>query len=425
MNRIYPQPPPQPRLLSTTDGKPCILDPRSYGGIVDRVISHADHRTRIALWGTCAALYRAVSAHFYRHVVLSMDLRMADGTLFPFKFKVDYQQESECGSCVARYTRVFDLVSPINSRLAIVLLQLLRTVRTFRTRATLNYDMFPPIPGPNIVLTSNCMPPGRKGWQHPFILVSDGIPAVPRVVINVAYNWPQQLVASHFSVPEHMSTVPEGVNEIVFHFQKFGERARYLLLYDQPIFYPGAAGYNLTFDVELRGTFTSASTPPVLQPNEYIELVDKMPVRTGLFNEIAELYASAIGHGKRGTRSLRLTMVGLEEFDAARDADAADDTAFARIVDSLPWADGEVPGPDMYAHDPYEPIAPAFVNLITDLVHHTKHERVRRNVKLLSSAEYLASLEHPADEDWWHTESDSKCTCCNTEQCLWELGMQL
>ncbi len=273
------------------------------------------------------------------------------------------------------------------------------------------------------------MPVDYSGWQTSFLIIPHGLPPVPRVVINVSYTWPQQLFASHLGLPNALPTIPEGIEEIVFHFKKFGDRARYLLLHVEPsidmgllnadLIYAGLINAGLTFHIDVRGTFTSSSPPPVLGPAEYIAPVIAKPVHKDLFSQIAELYADAVGKGKRGTRDLRLTMVGLAEFDAARDADAADEVVFARIVDSLLWDDGVVPRPDDYEHHPYEPVAPTFVEQVTDLVHHKKYERVRRNVKVLSSTEYLAGLKHPADEDWWDMGAESKCQGCHAASAGW------
>ncbi len=148
MSRIYPTP--VPRLFTASDGKPSILDPRSYGDIVAGVVAHADHRTRLALWGTCVALYTHLSSHFYHHVKVSDRLSTGDGKPFPYKFKHPDSHDAERTDAMSRYTRVCDIVAPINVHLADASLTFLRTVRSIRTRAGLKFDMVSNLqsPGP-------------------------------------------------------------------------------------------------------------------------------------------------------------------------------------------------------------------------------------------------------------------------------------
>lgn len=156
------------------------------------------------------------------------------------------------------------------------------------------------------------------------------------------------------------------------------------------------------YTIQIVDQLTSHSPPPTLAPGEYLELVRALgPGPATLFEQIAQMYAHATKD-----RELKLTLVGVDAFDAGRDADAVDDEAFARVAPSLPWG-RPPPAPELYQHPAYLPVAPTLVDSIEALVDPSKRSSVRRNVTLLSSAAYLAGIEHPDDEDWREAEEGS------------------
>lgn len=153
-------------------------------------------------------------------------------------------------------------------------------------------------------------------------------------------------------------------------------------------------------------TLHTKSPVPTLTNGERLELVTPPPITvTDLFDQIAQFYANTIGRGKSKYRALQLTLVGVDEFDAARDQDAAGDAAFVEISGDLPRA-GAAPPRSSYEHPPYWPIASSFVDYFKACVHKSKHERVDKYVNVVSSKEFLAQLgaQDRADDDWWCVE---------------------
>ncbi len=84
-------------------------------------------------------------------------------------------------------------------------------------------------------------------------------------------------------------------------------------------------------------------------------------------------------------------MVGLDEFNVVRKADAAGNKVVEAAIPKLPWP-GAPPTRSQFARPPYEDVAPTFVDKLTGLIHKSKHEHIRRDVQVLSSTEYVASL---------------------------------
>lgn len=109
---------------------------------------------------------------------------------------------------------------------------------------------------------------------------------------------------------------------------------------------------------------------------------------------------------------LKLTLVGVDEFDAARDEDAAGDDDFEDLVPLLPWHH-PIHELATYRHPPHRSVAETFVNSIVQRVHKTKHERVKQNVKVMSAEEYWARVgpqRRRDEEDWWSKiENGMRC----------------
>jgi hypothetical protein len=263
-----------------------------------------------------------------------------------------------------------------------------------------------------------------------------------RIVLNVTYAWSHQLWLSVFAMTP--DALPPSVEELVVHFKKvdLGERPRYLRckMVDGDFFGRVLEAYHV------------GSPIPTLGNGEVLRLFEPFHVALSgmdLFTHMAKFLA---GKGenvlkgdtppdgninkeqlkkaaknkkkaekkkakKQGTTvppapppepvpRFKVTVVGLDEFDAARDADAAGDDAFEAIIDKLPWGH---PTPERceYANAPYTPIAPNFVNLVASFVDPSQRASVEERVKVVSSAEYLAGLsaERAAEENWWTYDS--------------------
>jgi hypothetical protein len=113
----------------------------------------------------------------------------------------------------------------------------------------------------------------------------------------------------------------------VIHLRKvdIGERPRYLLY------------KHVVDEILVVGAFHAGSPIPTLAEDESIELFPRPRAnrsKADLFTEIAMLLAGkgpSGSHEGAGTTLFippKLTLVGLDEFDDARDADAAGDDAF-------------------------------------------------------------------------------------------------
>ncbi len=228
-------------------------------------------------------------------------------------------------------------------------------------------------------------------WRRPFWLV-DSLPTGPRrIVLNIAYQWADMLFASYLH-PKGMACpfhpLPSTVSELVVHFRRVGSPRPRLLRCVRSEILPGH------FRNEVIDSLCGDAIPILLE-EEHLELVSVPQPRTSLFDQLAEVYVANPG--------LTLTLVGLEEFDAARDADADGDEAFAELVPSLPWM-GEVPLPSTYARPAYEPVAPSFVAHVAGLL--PKEREVRPRVHIISAAAYLPPMgvRKTREEDWWsHT----------------------
>jgi hypothetical protein len=169
--------------------------------------------------------------------------------------------------------------------------------------------------------------------------------AASRVVFNIAYLWPNQVVAFAMGV----NVLPEHVTELVIHFKKgHGDRARMLI------------GNNTEDEdyPEWTEDFALNSALRALQPGECCTIVPTPTPLEGhdFFDLLAYVYANTVV-GKTNTRvhRLKLTLVGLDEFDRVRDLEAADDDKFPSRLeerkrlgmndDPIPRSDWESPPP--------------------------------------------------------------------------------
>jgi hypothetical protein len=223
-----------------------------------------------------------------------------------------------------------------------------------------------------------------------------------RVVVNVAYQWADQLFAAYLFWPDNIPLIPDTVTHLVFHFRPVGpERPRYLrVLNHLNVHLPNNPQARI---LERLGT---TSAIPTLRPNERFALViiPALPhvdePAQSLFAQIAHVYAAS-------GRSFRLTVVGLDKFDEARATEAAGDAAFSAMIPTLNLT--HMPPPSRYIHGPFEPIAPSFVESVARLVPERRRDEVRRNVQVLSADEYLGNIgaQQREIEDWWDCEVTS------------------
>jgi hypothetical protein len=286
-----------------------------------------------------------------------------------------------------------------------------------------------------LVLAAACVPsdrPNLSAWSGTAALICFPIPKGPtRVVINCAYAWchllfASQVVMEQFGVDMHTPSplFPATVQEIVFHFMKIdrGERPRYVRW--------KATRNNAGFinGRKIKEHLTVSSPIPTLGANEFLDVFRvKDPTKaeghqTGmdLFASIADVYTreliarteKAKGHADLPSRPLKLTLVGLDEFDDERDKDAADDDVFEAKINQLPWH-GTPPPRSAYEYPPYQPVAPSFVESVARFVDPSLRATVKENVKVLSTADYHATLSTEAryEEDWWCDQHFDDVVC--------------
>jgi hypothetical protein len=301
----------------------------------------------------------------------------------------------------AEHCRILDLPAPCQvDRAAGLFLPF--TKSTLRTSNAIDLKPVKNMP-PTLILKCYCIPNALDHWQAVYSLAFTGLVDGPtRLVFNVSYQWADQVFASDMGV----DALPKSVTELVIHFKKIdgGERPRYILcrvLHD-------------TDNHERIASFGTTSTVPVLKPDEHLELVYPPEVQAGrsLFERLADLFADAVGRGKvranKKTRTLKLTLVGLGEFDRARDDDADDDDAFAAVVPLLPICSRLSPR-SVWGHPEYHSISDTFIDSVLKRVHKTKHEVVKKSIKIMSSSEYfehLAPQHREEEEDWWCAHRD-------------------
>jgi hypothetical protein len=277
---------------------------------------------------------------------------------------------------------------------------------------------------PTLILAAACLPGAESRWDAIIPLISTPIPNGPkRVVINCTYAWAHQLLISVVG-PEN-DLFPDSVEEIVIRFKKvdYGERPRYVWCKD-------VLGHSRRHVGHKTIKHLSASSPtPMLAGNQHLHLFKVRNPRDGptgvdVFTHIAQIYVQMLKarapkpKKNRGTKkkpknpqpvkepSIKLTLVGVDEFDVARDLDVAGDAAFHAIIGQLPWH-GPAPPRSEYEYGSYAAVAPTFVERVASLAGHALLPKVLANVKVLSDAEYLATLTQEArdEEDWW-TEND-------------------
>ncbi|BEJ13975.1 hypothetical protein CspHIS471_0311490 [Cutaneotrichosporon sp. HIS471] len=377
-----PTPSLTPLMRTATDS--CIIDPSSYPGIVDLVFGHADAKTRLALWGTHPALQEHLNSHYYEHVVKKCNgFASTLGKPLPITFRgVPTLGAMELFSNVTHHCRVFDLETTCDLEMVNCVLKSGR-VRTLR--AYNNTDISQLKIPPSVVLQCNCVPSPDtpEHWTGTFNLTPPGRgPATVRLVYNVRYAWADALFVSIMGI----ETLPETVKELVVHF-KFvpGDRPRYFVCEATA---PGSH--------KIVSAHSTTGPIPELKDNEHLDLVYfPSVIGSSLFKNIVKLYRPG----------LKLTLVGLDEFDEAREADAAGDPAWEAIYDSLPW---EGLMPPLCARPSYNSVADTFVDDLVKTLHRKKRAQGRRDVRVLASTEYL-KLGHDDEEGWWPTDQPQGC----------------
>ncbi|BEI83103.1 hypothetical protein CcaverHIS002_0309710 [Cutaneotrichosporon cavernicola] len=380
---LDPDEPTPALMLTETDS--CIIDPSSYPGIVDLVFGYADAKARLALWGTHPALQDHLNSHYYKHVVKKCNgFTSTSGKPLPIASRgvPTLGGEFELFSNITHYCRVFDLDSTCDLELVN---GLLTSGRVCTLRAYNNTDISQLKVPPSVVLKCNCVPSPDtpEHWTGTFNLTPPGrVPATVRLVYNVKYAWADALFVSMMGI----ETLPESVKELVVHF-KFvpGERPRYFLCEATA---PGSH--------KIVSAHSTTAPIPELKDNEHLDLVFfPWLIDSSLFKNIVKLYRPG----------LKITLVGLDEFDGAREADAAGDPAWEAIYDSLPWQ-GFMP--PLRPRPSFTSVADTFVDDLVKTLHRKKKAQARRDVRVLTSTEYL-KLGHDDEEDWWPTGQPPGC----------------
>lgn len=92
---------------------------------------------------------------------------------------------------------------------------------------------------------------------------------------------------------------------------------------------------------------------------------------------------------KRKDNPLKLFLVGLDDFDAARVSEAADDAVFSAMIDKLPWGKK---GPPVYQRPTSpKPLATSIIEVLAETVD-ADAEQVAKHVKVMSVVEYAAHI---------------------------------
>lgn len=398
ISRITPQ-------TNTTNGAPCILDPASLPTIVDNIIEHSDTATRHALWSTSRALNFHLNSHFYHRAIIGCGGLMTDNPNgFPTISKGMHERQLESQMNFAIHGHMIDLVAQCTTPLADLVLETAlagKDTVTLRSWHTTDFYHIHHIPS-TLILTYASEPLLSISIEEtPFLPFP--LPEGPeRIVFNMSYTWADRVFALDC---DRNDRFPDSVKEVVFHFKRADNspRPRYQLC-EIPLAHLRPVDHDGSCDI-LKSFTATCPVPTLANGDQHLHIV-RTPVPkngVGLFAHIAEMYANSIGKGKRKNRALKLTLVGLEEFDAARDEDAAGDAAFEAVVNDLPWGELGVPARAQYARRPYTPVASDFVEMVIGHVHKSKHERVQRNVRLMSSADYLAEIgpHRRKEELWW------------------------
>lgn len=402
--------------MRMTNGSTCLLDPAAYPAILDMVIAHANNKTRVALWATNYALYQYLCSHFHRRVVHYCGGR---GTHvrrgFPLMYRESedrYEAYAEVCDKIIEYCRTVDLMTSCAAGSVEATLEFASmrgdpvTLRTWHTADLNNFDILPA----NIIFQMFCTAQENSEWFGTLWFLQDTFPNGPKqVVINVAYNWPNQLFASVIN----LKSLPPSVKEVVFHFKKVGskERPRYML--SQAAFSSSDSEEDESYWVD------SDEDDSEIDDIEFEGGDDSEEDSVGIFDFLG--FVGPVSHQSsewsmgEHDRSLRLTLVGLDEFDEERDKGAEGDAEFAEVMEQLPWGPRGTPEREDWAHFPYDPVATTFLHTVTKLVPKKKQGRVKSNVKIISSAEYLAQLDSQRrdEEDWWSTVQEDGGRCAS------------
>lgn len=383
----------------------------AYPTVIDALIEVSDHPTRVSLWGVSQALHDRLNRDFYRTFHFGCGAFTTGSpeyhTIPPSNCSQHHQPTFPgLESNLERYCRLFEVEGNCKRKLAIKLFAAARNVTALRLPSSINSEQFTPLPS-TLIIKTHCDAQllSSRSWRAGVVMMPKSTPHGPmRLVINCRYAWADQLFASHLG----LETIPSSVTELVIHFKCFeikGKRPRYWLC--RAIADDDGGG------VEYVKELSPWDPVPDLEDGGYLRII-RFPVRShdlgNVFNDIAKLYAQAIGEDEYGpVLNLKLTIVGLDEFHASRAADAADDDFFASMIDSLPWGAEGPPAPSRYRRRYYAPIAPKFVDLVAEATHASKRSAVKENVRVLTREQYFAELGavRRMEEDYWfRAESD-------------------
>lgn len=393
----------QPTSKSAVSAAASIIDPEALPNILDLIISYSDESTLLAML-TVKSIRKPVLAEFYRHLEVTLPgIQSPHYHVLPPHKGTEYCKQQCRKQYIAAFCRTLDLKDYWQFALALEYASYAShyNLHTFRcTGGDLKAAKKLP---PTIIFRFRCVPlPNFLGmWNGAYILQAQGLAEGPKtLVFNIAYSWPHRLFCSILLMDE----LPLSVNEIVIHLKKYPQDRPRFLLYKHlwgDIYHPIKA-------------LTLQDRPPMPSIDENIHYLSygELTGVGSLFEQLAAKFADAIGRGTpqvgRPNRHLKLTLVGVDEFDSARDRDSAEDD------EAHPWATAyytPILGPDAsafvdgyhYAQPPYTSIADRFVDDVAKLVHKEKRGFVHRNVKVMSSAEYYAKLssQRRKAEDWW------------------------
>jgi hypothetical protein len=405
-----------------------VFDPDLFPNIVECIVTHLDYPDALALRDTSAKLWQYVNKRIYTHVVSGtypIGLNTSDGEDGIHPCPDEWYQALDL---VEANTVILDIEGPLPPRDMISVQPIIDAARhacTFRAKSYFFAacpDSVRPLPllPPTLVLAYGCLPGngGPEDWNTALPMFMDTIPDGPtRVVMNVTYAWTTQL----FYVPLALrpDIFPTSVEELVIHLRKLDiERPRYMRC--------KRLGDGNTAAVE---GYTASSPTPTLAEDEYLDVVLPYPLRgpnQNIFRQLAQFLAGngtgALAAGVDPAGSLdeagkggyhvpsKITIVGLDEFDAARDADVAGEDVFEAMMDKLPWG-GPPPARFIWEHPPYRPLAPSAVQIMASAVEPSQRADLESRIRVVTSEEYRAGLavDERYDEDWW---TEASCTEC-------------
>lgn len=372
------------------------------------IIAAAEPSTRIALWGVNQALHDRLNSFYYHTFAMRCGVFTTaypeSEIIPPIGLNLVDRAFPHLGFNLERYCRIFDIDAHCEMELAKELFACARNAAVLRVSGPMDTATFTPLPS-TVVIKTTCSPTQPADWEALYSFTFHAIPDGPkRVVINCEYIWADLL----FACDVGFKALPSSVTEFVIHFKHVDngvKRPRYAI----------CEGDHNIHDAHTVVAVRSMSDPlPYVTEDQHLDVIT-VPVPCGgisVVDRIAKVYAKTIGKGKqKRPRNLKLTIVGLDEFDEARDADAAEDEHFAASINDLPWGETGPPPKSYYKRPKYSPVAPKFIDEVAKAVHKTKRNAVKTNVRVLSRAQYLAELgpRGRKEEDWWRRKGSDGC----------------